>query len=199
MRSKKNHSIFGKNNSEPGCTFPSNSCTCTAGVEPTGLDCCKNGQDVKQHILLNSKNIFLSFSLVTWSVLTSLQAGIHPDRQELAEDLSSHPDLLTGRSWPNNSITELKFSFKWLGYVWGRWCHASQDLAIFAPLIKSWIRVFFHNLNWDSVLYLAGKSTEQFQSELLIRQVMTTCKTSEGSTWQLGKPGICQLTEFRTN
>ena len=58
---------------------------------------------------------------------------------------------------------------------------------------------FFHNLNWDSVKYLAGKSTEQFQSELLIRQVMTTCKTSEGSTWQLGKPGICQLTEFRTN
>ena len=125
--------------------------------------------------------------------------GIHPDRQELAEDLSSHPDLLTGRNWPNKSITELKFSFKWLGYVWGRWCHASQGLAIFAPLIKSWIRVFFHNLNWDSVLYLAGKSTEQFQSELLIRQVMTTCKTSEGSTWQLGKPGICQLTEFRTN
>ena len=28
----------------------------------------------------------------------------------------------------------------------------------------------FLNLNWDSVLYLAGKRTEQFLSELLIRQ-----------------------------
>ena len=28
---------------------------------------------------------------------------------------------------------------------------------------------------------------------------MPTCKTTEGSTWQLGKPGICELTEFKTN
>ena len=55
------------------------------------------------------------------------------------------------------------------------------------------------NLNWDSVLYLAGKSTKQFLSELLICQVMTTCEKTEGSTRQPGKPRICKLTEFKTN
>ena len=37
-------------------------------------------------------------------------------------------------------------------------------------------QIDFPNLNWDSVLYLEGKSTEGFLSGLLIRQVMTTCK-----------------------
>ena len=57
----------------------------------------------------------------------------------------------------------------------------------------------FPYLNWNSVLYLAGKRTKRFLSELLIRQVMTTCKTTEGSKRQPGKPGICELTEFMTN
>ena len=59
--------------------------------------------------------------------------------------------------------------------------------------------VLIFNLNWDFILYLAGKRTEQFLSELLIRQVMTTYKTTEESMWQPGNPEICELTEFKTN
>ena len=49
------------------------------------------------------------------------------------------------------------------------------------------------------MLYLAGKRTEQFLSKLIAHQVMTTCKTTEGSTRQPGKQGICELTEFLMN
>ena len=54
------------------------------------------------------------------------------------------------------------------------------------------------NLNWDFVLYLAGRRTERVLSELFIPYEKTTCeKAGRTSTRHPGNPGIRESPEFK--
>ena len=57
----------------------------------------------------------------------------------------------------------------------------------------------YTNLKLGLCFIFSREKKKWFLSKLLICQVMKTCNTTEGSAQQPGKPGICELTEFKTN
>ena len=74
-------------------------------------------------------------------------------------------------SWKSKKFYNIKCYFRPKQWT-ANWFYIFSIFRHFAMIFQ----IDFPNLNWDSVLYLEGKSTEVFLSGLLIRQVMTTCK-----------------------